>query len=47
MTDLKTESSVLRANTNQGRALSLVLSPRCLKFGFLLLALNHVLSKKG
>lgn len=47
VTDLKTESSVCRTDTNQGHALSLVLYQRCLKFGFLLLALNHIFSKKG
>lgn len=46
VTDLKTESSVLRRDTNQGHALCLVLSQRCLKFGFLLLALNHIFSKQ-
>lgn len=38
MTDLKTDSSVLRTDTNQGH--DPVLFQRCLKFGFLLLALN-------
>jgi len=47
VTDLKTESSVLRTDRNQGRALSLLLSQRCLKVGFLLHASNCIFSKKG
>lgn len=38
VTDLKTDFSVLRTDTNQGH--DPVLFQRCLKFGFLLLALN-------
>lgn len=43
MTDLKTDFSVLRTDTNQGH--DPVLFQRCLKFGFLLLALNPLLSQ--
>lgn len=43
VTDLKIDSSVLRTDTNQGH--DPVLFQRCLKFGFLLLALNPLFSQ--